>query len=182
MARLHLIRHGQAAAGWAQDLDPGLSDLGISQAASAAETLAPVGPLPLWSSPLRRTQETAAPLATRWGIEAVVVPEVRELPSPTDDLDGRAAWLRTALAAEWPTMGEPQRAWRDGLLSVLGAVGRDTVVVTHFVVINAVVGAATGEDRVVVFTPGNGSVTTVDVVDGAFEVVALGDEASTEIR
>ena len=182
MARLHLVRHGQASAGWADHHDPGLSELGHEQAAATAAVLAPLGPLPIWSSPLCRTQETAAPLAAAWGATPLVVDEVRELPSPTDDLEGRAEWLRTALAATWPAMGDKQRTWRDGLLRVLGSVTEDLVVVTHFVVINAVVGAATGEERVVVFSPANGSVTTVDVVDGSFAVVELGGEATTVVR
>ena len=40
MARLHLIRHGQAAAGWDADPDPGLDDVGRAQAAGVAATMA----------------------------------------------------------------------------------------------------------------------------------------------
>ena len=42
----------------------------------------------------------------------------------------------------------------------------DTVVVTHFLAINAVVGAATGDDRVVCFAPAHCSRTTVELDPG----------------
>ena len=37
MPRLTLVRHGRAAAGWGDDLDPGLDDLGRAQAESVAK-------------------------------------------------------------------------------------------------------------------------------------------------
>ncbi len=182
MARLHLVRHGQASAGWSEDVDPGLSAAGRGQAALAADTLAGFGPLPIWTSPLRRTQETAEPLASRWAATPVIEDAVRELPAPTADLAGRAEWLRTALSARWPTMGEVQCRWRRSVLDRLCEASEDMVVFTHFVVINVVVGAATGSDHVVACSPANGSVTTVDVSGGRFQVVRLGAQAETVVR
>ncbi len=65
MPRITMVRHGQAAAGFSDDLDPGLSALGREQADAAAAALAPIGPQPIIASPLRRCRETAAPLAAR---------------------------------------------------------------------------------------------------------------------
>ena len=50
-------------------MDPGLDALGHSQAEAVAQKLASLGPLPILSSPLRRTRETAAPLAKLWNVE-----------------------------------------------------------------------------------------------------------------
>ena len=69
MTRIHLVRHGRAAAGWDVDRDPGLDALGAQQAAAVAERLAPLGPLEILSSPLRRCRETAGPLAAAWAAE-----------------------------------------------------------------------------------------------------------------
>ena len=49
-------------------------------------------------SPLRRTRETAAALEQIWGVTAVVDDRVAEIPSPTDDLAARGAWLSPAMA------------------------------------------------------------------------------------
>ncbi|MDP9464079.1 MAG: histidine phosphatase family protein, partial [Actinomycetota bacterium] len=68
MTRLYLVRHGRAAAGWNTDPDPRLDALGLDQATSVARRLAPLGPLPILSSPLLRCRQTAAPLAEIWQV------------------------------------------------------------------------------------------------------------------
>lgn len=181
MPRLHLVRHGRAAAGWDADPDPGLDEVGTAQAAAAAERLRTVGPLPILCSPLRRTRETAAPLAAAWGVEPVLEPRISEIPSPTEDLLERGAWLQQALAGSWADLDPPYRAYRDRYLATLLDLVEDTVVVTHFVGINAVLGAAWGDDRLVVRTVANTSVTVVDAASGRFEVLEEPSEATTEV-
>ena len=119
MARITMVRHGQAAAGFGEDHDPGLSPLGRQQAAAAADAVESLGPLPILCSPLRRCRETAQALADRWGV------------TPTVD---------------------------------------------------AAVGAALGEDRVVCFTPDNCSITTLETDGRSLSVVSLGGQAVTEVR
>ena len=57
MPGIYMVRHGKAAAGFAGHPDPGLDDLGRSQALATAAALAPLGPLPVYSSPLARARE-----------------------------------------------------------------------------------------------------------------------------
>ena len=45
MARIYLVRHGQAAGGFDEDLDPGLSELGWTQAHAARDALSRHGPI-----------------------------------------------------------------------------------------------------------------------------------------
>lgn len=180
---LSLVRHGEAAAGWGDDADPGLSPAGREQAVAAAAALAPLGPLPVVCSPLRRTRETAAPFEVEWDVEALVEPGVGEIVAPAAHagLDARGRWLRTAMAGRWSDLGDEHLAWRDAVLAALVGIGRDAVVVTHFVAINVAVGAATGDDRVVCFTPGYCSCTTVEVADGRLRLVEVGASAATEV-
>ncbi len=63
MPKVYMVRHGRAAANFTSDRDPGLDDLGREQAIQAASVLAAHAPLALLSSPLKRAQETAAPLS-----------------------------------------------------------------------------------------------------------------------
>ncbi len=51
-----------------------------------------------------------------------------------------------------------------------------TVVPLSPFAINVVVGEATGEDRVVCFWPGNGSITTIDVNKSVLRLIKLGVE------
>ena len=180
-ARVVLVRHGRAAAGWGEDTDPGLDAEGRAQAEHTAEALAPRGPLPILVSPLRRTRETAAPLERRWGTAATVEPAVGEIPSPVDDLARRAEWLRRAMAGGWDELGPELLAWRQGVVDRLLAVTADTVVITHFVAINAAVGAATGDARMVCVRPDHCSLTELEVSGGRLRVVGLGGEAVTEV-
>jgi broad specificity phosphatase PhoE len=94
VVRLYLVRHGKAAAAFSEAPDPGLDVSGVAQAEAMAARLAPLGPLPIVTSPLRRTRETAVPLETRWRYTARIEPTVGEIPSPMDDPVARGAWLR----------------------------------------------------------------------------------------
>lgn len=172
MARLILVRHGEAAAGWGADPDPGLSPLGRSQATAAADVLAPDGPLPTLVSPLRRCRETAAPLAQRWEVEPVVAAGVGEVESPTADLAERAAWLQGVLGSRWDEVEPRVRAWADEVVECLLGIPGDAVVVSHFVAINVAIGRAMGDDRVVVKRIGNASRTVVANDGGRLTLVS----------
>jgi len=179
MATLFLVRHGRAAAGFDGHHDPGLDDLGRVQAASTANVLAPLGPLAIYSSPLARARETATPLAERWGIEPVIEHRVTEIPSPTDDLAQRAAWLRNAMQGRWRALPGDLQRWRHALIERLLAIDEDSVVFCHYVAINVAVGAALADDRLVCFRPDNGSITRLANNDGRLRVIELGRESET---
>jgi broad specificity phosphatase PhoE len=183
MTRLYLVRHGQPLARYDQDHDPGLDDVGRTQAEAAAADLVSLGPLPIVTSPLRRTRETAAPFERQWKVSAVVEPAVGEVKAPTEDLAGRSAWLGEILRGHrcWSELDEERRAWRDGVVAALLALDADTVVVTHYIAINAAVGAATGDDRVMNFRPDNCSCTVLDSDGSRLILVELGRERETVV-
>ncbi len=181
--RLYLVRHGRAAAGWDTEVDPGLDDVGRAQAVATAEQLAPLGPLTVLTSPLRRCQETASALAGGWGVVPVVEPAVAEIPSPDRvPMAERVVWLRQAMTGTWAALGVRYTSFRDAAVARLAACTSDTVVFSHFVAINAVIGAALGDDRLVIHSLDNASVTVLDVRDGQFTLVEAGREADTLIR
>ena len=74
MTKLYMVRHGRAQAGFGGAMDPGLDELGRSQADAVAEKLRSLGPLRILSSPLARAQQTAAPLAKKWRGASTCVP------------------------------------------------------------------------------------------------------------
>jgi broad specificity phosphatase PhoE len=183
--RVRLVRHGRATAGWDADPDPGLDDLGRAQAEAVAARLATPGdPLPIVVSPLRRCRETAAPLAARWAVLPVVDAAVAEIPSPEGVPFGqRVPWLRDAMQGTWSALGPRYVAYRDGVAARVAACFTDTVIVSHFVAINAVIGACVGDDRLVIASLDNCSCTVVEVAAGGrLRLVETGDEADTLIR
>lgn len=188
MAKIYMVRHGKAAAGFDGHVDPGLDDLGRSQADATAAMLADLGPLPIYSSPLARARETAMPLAARWSSEVIIEPRVAEIPSPTEDLAERSAWLRSAMAGTWSALEEPLQVWRRSLIDCVLAMPEDSVVFCHFIAINVAVGGAEalggteGDDRMVIFSPDNGSVTTFSTEGGRLSVLELGRTADTHVN
>ena len=181
--RLVLVRHARAAAGWDTHPDPELDELGRAQAAALAADLGSEPPRLVVTSPLRRCRETAAPLAAAWEMVPVVDAAVAEVPSPLDvPMDERVAWLRAAITKRWGDLGPRYATWRDAVVARLVTFSEPAVVVSHFVAINAVIGAAVGDDRVVIRHLDNCSRTVIDVDHGQLRLVAPGHEADTLIR
>jgi broad specificity phosphatase PhoE len=179
MAKIYMVRHGRAEAGFGESMDPGLDALGRSQAEEVAEKLASLGPLPILSSPLRRTRETAAPLGKLWNVEPVIEKAVAEIPSPWGmTLDARVAWLRTLMAGSWRDASRDLAEWREDCVACVTEISRDTVIFSHYVAINVIVGAATGDHRVVVFSPDNCSVTVLETDGSTLRLIEKGNEAS----
>lgn len=183
MPRLYLVRHGRAAAGFADAADPGLDELGQSQAEKVGARLAPLGPLTILSSPLKRARETAAPLAARWHKTPIIELAVAEIPSPSHmSLSERAVWLRGFMAGSWRDASRELAEWREEAIETLIRRKEDTVIFSHFIAINVGAGAALSDDRVVVFRPDNCSVTIFDLENGQLKLVERGHEAETKVN
>lgn len=180
--RLYLVRHGRPTATFAESPDAGLDATGVAQAEAAAHRLAPLGPLAIVSSPLRRTRETAAPLERLWARRAVIEAAVAEIPSPGVALAQRGEWLRGVMAGRWADVSPALRDWRGAVIEALLALAEPTVVFTHYVAINAAVGEALGDDRVVVFAPDHTSVTALEADGGALRLLDRGAQAETQVR
>jgi broad specificity phosphatase PhoE len=186
---MFLVRHGRATGGWDVDLDPGLDDIGRRQADRVAgELAARTEPVGVVTSPLRRCRDTSSPLLARWGGSATVEPRVSEIPSPPGlAMDERVPWLRAAMTGTWASLGDPWTAYRDGVSAALREIAvaspGGAVVFSHFIAINAVIGTALGDDRLVIRSLDNCSITVVDVaLGGEIAVVEGGHEADTLIR
>jgi broad specificity phosphatase PhoE len=180
---VRLVRHGRAAAGWNVDPDPDLDDVGRAQAASVAVELAPLGIVSIVSSPLLRCRATAAAFATVTGLPIDIRPEVAEIPSPPDvAMIDRGEWLHQAMQGTWHQLGGEYVVYRDAVVGFVAGTPTGTVIFSHFVAINTVIGACLGDDRLVIRSLDNCSVTTVSIEDGRLVLVEGGDEADTLIR
>ncbi len=109
---------------------------------------------------------------------------VAEIPSPRGvSMADRVEWLREAMGGHaGPTSAIA--TWRTATTCSRFVVARaqDTVVFSHFIAINAVLGACLGDDRLVIRRLDNTSVTVVDVDAGTIRLVEPGHEADTLIR
>lgn len=182
MTTVYLVRHGKAAAAFDEDHDPPLDKTGTRQALAMADILGPKGPLPLISSPMRRTRETASALENVWGAPARVEPRVSEVPSPTEDLKARREWLTGFMEGSWFDPAAADLAgWRQDLIAAIEEIETDTVVSSHFIAINTIVGHLTGDDRVTHFRPDNCSITIIRRTPDGWVLVERGREVETEV-
>jgi probable phosphoglycerate mutase len=137
-------------------LDPRLSERGRAHAASIALRLAAEPIAAVYASPQSRARETAAPLAARLGLEALMEADLREI--DFGELEGlslaeavarypvQANWMVAPGDAEFPG-GESVAALQARATAIAHAVaerheGETVAVFTHAVVIRAVLADA----------------------------------------
>jgi broad specificity phosphatase PhoE len=150
VTRILLVRHGQsvwnADGRWQGQADPPLSDLGVDQAAAAADSDAVDGVRALYSSDLDRARHTAQLLGVRLGLAPVVDERLRE--RHAGDWEGRTrveideGWPGYLESGRRPTGYEPDDSVLARVLDALGAIATahegDVLVVTHGGVVRTV--------------------------------------------
>jgi broad specificity phosphatase PhoE len=181
MTVIYLIRHGQAEAGWNMQEDPGLNDAGRQQAQQAARALSERGPLPVIASPLRRTRETANEFEMMWRRPATIDSRIAEIPSLGMTLAERGEWLKGLMKRRWQELDEVIQSWRRAAIESLLGISQDTVVVSHYMIINAVASWATDDERVVCCKPLPGSRTTLERIGETFRIIEVGVEGTSKV-
>lgn len=189
MAYLFIIRHGQAAAGWGEDSDPGLSDLGKQQSLSAANEMdallkrykIDVDSISVVSSPLLRAKETSIPFCEKFEKGVTIENRVAEIPSPIKEPSKRTPWLMEVMSSEWRNLSPELNEWRDALVEYLESLTKDTVIFSHYIAINVAIGYANKTDRVISFMPDNASIHTLSNANG-LAIELLGNQAKTKVN
>lgn len=172
--QLWLIRHAlpERVEGVVGGADPGLAEAGHEQAARLAAWLAPVPFTAVWSSPLRRARETAAPLAAALGMDPVVDDDLAEWDReadayiPLEELkaEGDPRW-QELVDGTWA--GEDEgAAFAERLIAAMERIvashpGGDVAVVCHGGVINVYLAHVLGLAEAMFFHPDYTSVSRV---------------------
>ena len=176
--RLYLVRHGQSVGntGAAWRLDPPLTELGREQARLVGERLARQGIAAIFSSSLRRAQETARPLAEATGLAATLVDDLQEIdvgPAETDA--GRVAQEKREAIHQLLTKNpswdafpgsEGSGPFRARITAAIDSIvrecpGQRVAVVTHGGVIQTYVSVILGLQGDVYFYPFNAGITSI---------------------
>ena len=181
---IYLIRHGEAKASWDEDPDPGLSERGKQQSELLKKEISLDLPLNFdaISSPLLRAQETAIPLKEKLGFKLSISNTFAEIPSPGIPLSKRRDWLRNVFQLEINELEEPQLKWRNSIIQSLKKIKSDTIIFSHFMVINCVVGWINNSEKFVSFHPDNCSVTKIRKVKDNFKILSLGKNFLTTVQ
>ncbi len=183
---LIVIRHGRPARveNASEAADPPLTEVGNRQAQAMADWLKAERVDSIYVSPMVRARETSAPLETALGMEAAVVPGVREFDAdephyiPMEEMKAdKEAW-RAMLA----DMANADRS--DFVAEVLDAMGgivdenrgKRVAVVCHGGVINAYAADVLGIDNFMFFNPNYTSINRfMCASSGERSIVSLND-------
>lgn len=182
---IYLIRHGEAAQAWDESPDPILSKNGQQQARQLADTYLPMLNLTdfqLVTSPLARAQETAIPFKEVLNISPIINTNFAEIPSPGILLADRRNWLKALFAKKITELAPPQLNWRNNIISGIQSLEKNTLIFSHFMTINAIVGWIRGNEQVVSYYPNYCSITKIEKVDNEFFIRELGKELTTVIQ
>jgi len=177
---IYLIRHGEAAARWSQSRDAPLSEIGRKQAQSVCGYFNENRPMTIVSSPLLRAQETAVPLASFWGVEVETDDSFCELPSLVA-FEERVLWLKEIMQRTWDQVDGALMEWREAAWRAVNSLDSDTVIFSHFMVINAILSMIIDSQRVVVFEPDYVSITRLIDRGNGIELFDLGKELDTTV-
>ena len=182
-ANVFLVRHGEATANWGQDSDPGLSQRGFEQSEAVSSIFSERfrAPLKIISSPLLRARQTAAPLARYFDTTIEIDPGYQEIISP-HGLATRQAWLKRFMGETWEFQPQELLIWRMMCLQSLRNMKPRTIIYTHFMVINTIVGWLIGSQDTVTFRPDNCSVTELKLEEDRLTLVKLGSESSSVVN
>ncbi len=167
--------------------DPPLAPEGRDQAAALARRWAARIDA-VWTSPLARAQETAAPLASAVGVEVTVDDDLAEMDRDADayvpleelrhDPEGWAAAVDSWIG---PDGAELREEFRRRVVGAIGRVvaahrGQRVAVVCHGGVINAALADVLGLDAQLFFEPGYTSVSRVVAnAGGARQLVTVNE-------
>ena len=181
---IFLIRHGEANASWDEDRDPGLSEKGKLQSELLEKEI--LNSLPsrfdAISSPLSRAKETATPLKEKLGFKLSINDIYAEIPSPGIPLSERRDWLKGIFSARIDELEKPQMEWRNKIIESLKLLKQDTIIFSHFMVINSIVGWINDSKNFVSFHPDNYSVTKIEKLGDTFKILNLGKDFSTTVQ
>ena len=181
LINIYLVRHGEAAQSWATASDSPLSGLGKKQADLVATGFSG-SVLSLVTSPMLRARQTAIPLSHKWDTDVHIEDCFREIPSDAEEKN-RRLWLNQIFQKKWDMVDSKLQSWREDAFKGILQKDMDTVIFTHFMLINAVVSRITERDELVVFQPDNASITHLQITDRkTASVIKLGKEKETIIN
>lgn len=87
------------------------------------------------------------------------------------------------MGGTWADLGESYVAFRDSAVAFVRLIETSTVIFSHFIAINSVIGALTDDDRLMIRSLDNCSITLLERdVSGNLRIAQAGHEADTLIR
>tara|TARA_Y100001935_G_scaffold236590_1_gene221389 strand:- start:5 stop:568 length:564 start_codon:yes stop_codon:yes gene_type:complete len=178
------IRHAEASNSWGNHPDPGLSDNGKNQSKELINhpELIELDDYSFISSPKLRAIETAKPLAEKFKKELIIENIFTEIPSLNIEPDKKQEWLKNILQMNKNDLPENITKWKDNIISKTKAFSQDSLVFTHFIVINALLSELNSETKLLYFYPDYTSIVKITIEDGEFRNFSIDKDKKTFIN
>ena len=181
---LIFIRHGEAASSWVSHEDPGLSEKGLEQSEAILhrEDLQNLKNYKFISSPRKRAIETSRPLVKKFNKKIVIDETFNEIPSSDVDNNKKRQWLEKIVKMKKSDLPKNILDWQQKIYeSVLESQG-NTVIFSHFMVINSLISNILESDTIFYFYPDNTSVTKIFLNNGEVKSFQIGDNKKTHVN
>lgn len=181
---LILIRHGEASQAWGDNLDPDLSIKGMKQSELLTQNnkLQSLKDFTFISSPKSRALMTAAPLVNIYKKDLIIDPIFSEIPSDDIELADKRNWLTDIMKMDINSLPTMVSNWRDEMLSKALTLNKDSIIFTHFMVINSIIGKLVGNPTLLYFYPDYTSITKIIIEDGIAKEFYVGEGKKTPIN
>jgi broad specificity phosphatase PhoE len=180
---LIFVRHGEASESWGEHLDPGLSENGVSQSQKliSNNSLQLLEDYIFISSPMSRAEMTAAPLIKKYKKSLLIDSIFSEIPSKVIASE-KKEWLKKIMTMNVDVLPQDVAEWRNSIISRTLSFSDNTIIFSHFMVINAVVSGLMNRSEIMYFYPGYTSITKITLQNNRAMSISLGDEKKTLIN
>ena len=91
-------------------------------------------------------------------------------------------WSELLKDKETIDSGVSYSQWKENIMSNVYSLNKDTIIFTHFVVINTVIGKILKSDKIVNFQPSNCSITEISKKNDKLKIVKLGKSLESKVN
>tara|TARA_Y200000002_G_C22590677_1_gene625062 strand:- start:33 stop:596 length:564 start_codon:yes stop_codon:yes gene_type:complete len=181
---LIFIRHGEASDAWNNHPDPGLSKTGISQSNDLLNNkdLEALGSYSFISSPKLRAIETAKPLVKKFNKELKIDNDFIEIPSENIDLNDRQDWIQKIIKTNKKDLPDYVKLWSENIYKKTISFKKNSIIFTHFMVINALISDITSSDTLLYFHPGYTSIVKIKIAENKIQSFLIQESEKTHIN
>ena len=181
---LIFIRHGEASDAWNNHPDPGLSEAGISQSNDLLNNkdLKLLENYSFTSSPKLRAIETAKPLVKKFNKELKIDNDFIEIPSENIDLDDRQDWIYEIVKTNKKDLPDYVKLWSKNIYKKTTSLKKNSIIFTHFMVINALISEITNSETLLYFHPGYTSTVKIKIAENKIQSFLIQESEKTHIN
>ena len=181
---LIFIRHGEAASSWVSHEDPGLSIKGQNEAKALLtnKDLQNLENYEFISSPRKRAIATSKPLAAKFNKKIFIDKTFNEIPSSNIENSKKQKWLEDIIKIDKKELPQKIIDWEKAIFDKVLTAEKNTVIFSHFMVINSIVSNLIKSNSIFYFYPDNTSITKIFLEKGKVVSFQIGNDKKTHIN